>query len=61
MAAWQKTVPACRDCPAEPGQERARLPQGELTVVRGRPRDSENIAALINRVQKDGQRHQPMI
>lgn len=57
-AAWQKTVPAL----AETAQEEAApavsepTPQGEMTVVRGRPRDSENIAVLMNRVLKDGQR-----
>jgi dephospho-CoA kinase len=52
MAAWQKTVPAAGAAPASPVKS-ATLPQGDLTVARGRPRDSENIAGLINRVRKD--------
>jgi dephospho-CoA kinase len=52
MAAWQKNAPATETAPASPVKSTI-LPQGELTVVRGRPRDSENIAALINRVRKD--------
>ncbi|RPJ49492.1 MAG: dephospho-CoA kinase [Chloroflexi bacterium] len=52
MAAWQKTVPSADAAPASPVKS-ATLPQGDLTVVRGRPRDSDNIAALINRVRKD--------
>lgn len=52
MAAWQKNVPAIEAAPSAPVKG-AILPQGELTVVRGRPRDSANIAGLINRVKKD--------
>jgi dephospho-CoA kinase len=51
-AAWQKNVPSAEAAPASPVAGAA-LPQGEITVARGRPRDSENIAALINRVRKD--------
>ncbi len=52
MAAWQKSVPSAETAPASPVKG-ATLPQGDLTVARGRPRDSETIAALINRVRKD--------
>jgi dephospho-CoA kinase len=56
-AAWQKMVPAgvaasAALAPSAPVKT-ATLPQGDLTVARGRPRDSSNIAALINRVKKD--------
>lgn len=51
-AAWQKTVPSLDTAPSQP-LKGGTLPQGELTVSRGRPRDSENIAVLINRVKKD--------
>ncbi len=58
-AAWQKMVPAGAAAstalaPAAPVKS-ATLPQGDLTVARGRPRDSSNIAALINRVKNDRQ------
>ncbi len=52
MASWQKTVPSTETAPASPVKG-ATLPQGDLTVARGRPKDSENIATLINRVRKD--------
>jgi dephospho-CoA kinase len=32
-------------------EKRVTLPQGDLTIVRGRPRDAETIAVLINRVR----------
>lgn len=51
-AAWQKTVPSLETAPSQP-LKAGTLPQGDLTVARGRPRDSENIAVLINRVRKD--------
>ncbi len=51
-AAWQKSVPAAEAAPVSPVKAGS-LPQGDLTVARGRPRDSENIANLINRVKKD--------
>ncbi len=55
LGAWQKFVPAAvTAAPAAPARSAARLPQGEIVVTRGRPRDSEAIAALINRVKKTG-------
>ena len=56
MGAWQKFVPSSVEAaPAAPTKSVARLPQGEMVVSRGRPRDSEAIATLINRVKKSGQ------
>jgi len=56
MGAWQKFVPASFDtAPTTPANAVTKLPQGELVVTRGRPRDSEAIATLINRVKKTGQ------
>jgi dephospho-CoA kinase len=56
MGAWQKFVPASFDAaPATPARSVTKLPQGELVVTRGRPRDCEAIAGLINRVKKTGQ------
>lgn len=51
-AAWQKQVPAIEAVPAQPAKSGS-LPEGDLTVVRGRPRDAESIAILMNRVKKD--------
>ena len=51
-AAWKRLVPkmteAAQDVKTRPLH---RLPQGELSVMRGKPRDSEAIAGLINRAQ----------
>lgn len=52
-AAWQKTVPALQTLPPEPAKPVA-TPQGNLTVTRARPRDSELIAAFLNRFPIDG-------
>ena len=52
-AAWKRLVPkmteAAQDVKTRPLH---RLPQGELSVLRGKPRDSEAIAGLINRAGK---------
>jgi dephospho-CoA kinase len=56
-AAWKKTVPAADPADsapaasAEPATEGS-IPQGELSVVRGRPRDAQRIADLLNRLEK---------
>jgi dephospho-CoA kinase len=48
--AWQKTVPAA----AEPAPIKAATSmQGELTIERGRPRHSRDIAALVTRLASD--------
>jgi dephospho-CoA kinase len=48
--AWQKTVPAT----SEPAPiKAATAAQGELTIERGRPRHSREIAALITRLASD--------
>ncbi len=52
-AAWQKNVPAIQTPAPEPVKPVV-TPQGDLTVTRARPRDSELIAAFMNRFQKDG-------
>lgn len=53
-SAWTKFVPAHPEAAPEPAaaQPQRKLPQGEISVQRGKPRDSEAIAALINRVRK---------
>ncbi len=52
-AAWQKMVPSGAALAPSAPVKTTTLPQGDLTVARGRPRDSSNIAALMNRVKKD--------
>lgn len=53
MGAWNKFVPAAaQGAPAAAARPAAPGPQTSLTVARGRPRDSESIAALINRVKR---------
>lgn len=52
VAAWEKLVPEIEAAPSKPAQV-ARLPQGEVTVVRGRPRHSQEIAQLFNRLRKE--------
>ncbi len=51
-AAWQKHLPSVAVAPADPVRTGS-LPQGEMSIARGRPRDSESIAILINQVMKD--------
>ncbi len=51
-AAWQKTIPATLEAPSVPTQVVAR---GQLSVLRGRPRNSKEIAALITRLHGNGQ------
>jgi dephospho-CoA kinase len=53
MGAWGKFVPVMAEgATAAPAKPAVAGPQTNLTVLRGRPRDSESIAALINRVKK---------
>jgi dephospho-CoA kinase len=53
VAAWQKTVPASSETPTTPQPVvRGRAPQGEILVQRGRPRHSNEIAELINRLRR---------
>ncbi len=53
VSGWQKNVPAAIES-AGPAQPVARVaaPQGEISVVRGRPRHSNEIADLINRLRR---------
>ncbi|HEX9018880.1 MAG TPA: dephospho-CoA kinase [Anaerolineaceae bacterium] len=53
VAAWPKGIPSSEAAQAQPVKA-VTLPQGDLTVVRGRPRDAEAIASLMKRVKKDG-------
>lgn len=56
--AWQKFVPEDLQAVPTPAQETrpaARL-QGQISVRRGRPRDSEEIAAIFNRLSKNSAR-----
>jgi dephospho-CoA kinase len=53
--AWLKTVPqfAREEPPAQASDQPARrLPKGEISVQRSRPRDSENLAQFINQVRR---------
>ena len=50
-AAWQKAFPSAEDGLAQPAQAAA----GEMVVYRARPRDAEDIAALITQLSQ-GQR-----
>lgn len=51
--AWGKFVPvSVESAPAVPAKPAAAGNQASLSVMRGKPRDSESIAALINRVKK---------
>lgn len=56
--AWQRDVPeALQFAPASASEAQpAQTRQGEITVRRGRPRDSEEIAGVINRFSKDGRK-----
>ncbi|GAP15588.1 dephospho-CoA kinase [Longilinea arvoryzae] len=54
--AWQKFIPEdlqAAPAPAQEARPAARL-QGQISVRRGRPRDSEEIAAIFNRLSKNG-------
>jgi dephospho-CoA kinase len=54
--AWLKTIPkfAQEEPASSPGDQLVRrLPQGEIIVQRGKPRDSEALAAFINRVHRN--------
>lgn len=50
--AWRKTVPASIQAAPEQPVKSTTIPQGSLTVTRGRPRDAGTIAVLMNRVKK---------
>jgi len=53
MAAWKRLVPQTLEAAQEVRtQPRRAVPQGEITVSRGKPKDSEEIAGLINRLRK---------
>lgn len=56
--AWQKNVPTGFQSAPAPASETRRTParQGEISVRRGRPRDSEEIAAIINRLSRDSRK-----
>lgn len=66
MGAWKKFVPVAPEAAQAQAEKTAPVPvatptsaahlNGEVTVVRGRPRDSEKIAALFNRLRKDAPR-----
>lgn len=50
-AAWQKYIPAAASQPLEEIVPRAETPQGTMQVLRGKPRHSDEIAALLNRLR----------
>ena len=53
MGAWSKFVPV-PEAAAPPARTASQV-TGDFSVTRGRPRDSEAIASLINRIKKTGQ------
>jgi dephospho-CoA kinase len=56
--AWNKTIPAfALEEPSSPASRSPalRLPQGEISVSRSKPRDSEMLAHFINRVRRNDQ------
>lgn len=58
VSAWQRDVPEALQAapaPASEAQPMGTRP-GEITVHRGRPRDSEEIAGIINRFNKEGRK-----
>jgi dephospho-CoA kinase len=52
-SAWQKTMPTGVEMAPEQPVKTTLIPQGNLTVSRGRPRDAGTIAVLMNRVKKE--------
>jgi dephospho-CoA kinase len=52
VAGWKKSVPLPEAKPATAAKPAG--PAGTFSVIRARPRDSAQIAALINRVRKNG-------
>lgn len=58
MSAWQKYVPeAVQTAPAAASEARPSTPlQGQISVRRGRPRDSDEIAAIINRLSQNSRK-----
>jgi dephospho-CoA kinase len=50
-AAWQKYVPAGSQTPVAAPVVKVKAPEGEISVQRGRPRHSNEIAELINRLR----------
>lgn len=53
---WQKIVPASVQAAEEP-MARVQTISGELSVIRGNPRNSEEIATLFNRLGANGHRY----
>jgi dephospho-CoA kinase len=51
QAAWQKLIPAAAQVEEEKPAPAQPAPVGELSVKRARPRQSAEIAALVNRLQ----------
>lgn len=51
VAGWQKTVPAL-EAPAAP-EPTAAAPAHQISVIRGKPRQAAEIAALFNRLRKN--------
>jgi dephospho-CoA kinase len=51
-AAWQRNVPAGSQVPVAAPVVKVKAPEGEMTVQRGRPRHSNEIAELINRLRR---------
>ena len=54
-AGWQKIGPFSESI-ALPQEVQIRKPQGELNILRGSPRQSKEIAELINRLRKNSQK-----
>lgn len=49
QAAWRQLVPSGSEKPEAPAQKLT-IPLGEISIIRGRPKHSADIAALINRL-----------
>jgi dephospho-CoA kinase len=54
-AAWQKIGPITESV-AQPHEVQVHKPQGEMSILRGGPRNSKEIAELINRLRKNSQK-----
>lgn len=51
-AAWKKTIPLKLEATQAAISTKTRIPQGQISILRGRPRHSNEIADLINRLRK---------
>jgi dephospho-CoA kinase len=52
VATWQRIIPAVQNAPVSPIVSTTPSVKGEITILRGKPRNSGEIARFINRIQK---------